>query len=76
MTQETLKKYKELLEKEKVELEKQLEATPLVEDMGSDTEGEDYSEETDEAEAMANNAAIRSVLKTKLRAIEEALEKM
>lgn len=77
MTQEQLIKYKELLENEKIELERQLKGTPLVEDMGSDVEGnEDMSEETDEAEAMANNAAIRAVLETKLDAINSALNKI
>lgn len=77
MTQEELKKYKEVLEKEKADLEKQLAATPLVEDMGSDVEGnEDLSEEADEAEQMANNAAVRASLEERLRAIKEALEKL
>ena len=77
MTQEQSIKYKELLENEKIELERQLKGTPLVEDMGSDVEGnEDMSEETDEAEAMANNAAIRAVLETKLDAINSALNKI
>lgn len=76
MNQQTKNKYKQLLEKEKAELEEELKATPLVKDFGNDTEGEEYTEETDEAEEMANNAAIRAVLEKKLKAIKEALEKM
>ena len=77
MTQEELNKYKQSLEKEKAEIEKELKAVPLVQDMGSDTEGnEDMSEEADEAEQMLNNAAARTVLEERLKSIEEALSKI
>lgn len=77
MNQEELNHYKKVLEERKADLEKELEAVPLVEDMGSDVEGfEDMSEETDEAEQMFNNAAMRQVLKKQLSAVNDALEKI
>lgn len=76
MTQEELKKYKEGLEVNKKEIEELIAKTPLVEDMGSDTEGTSFDQEADEAEAMVNNNAIRTTLKEKLTAINKALEKI
>lgn len=76
MTQEELKKYKDSLESNKKELEELIAKTPLVEDMGSDTEGTSFDQEADEAEAMVNNAAIRDSLKERLKAIDNALEKI
>lgn len=76
MNKETLEKFKKVLEEKKANLEKELEQTPLVDNMGSDTEGEDYSEEADEAEQMVDNAAVRSSLKESLDAVDGALEKI
>lgn len=76
MTQEDLNKYKEVLEKSKADLEKEMKSVPLVEDMGNDTEGDSFDEEADEAEQMVNNAAVRFTLKERLQAINAALEKI
>ena len=76
MTTEKLKKYRESLEDNKKEIEELITKTPLVEDMGSDTEGDSFDQEADEAEAMVNNNAIRTTLQEKLKAIDRALEKI
>jgi DnaK suppressor protein len=76
MTQEELKKFKKGLEDNKREIEELIAKTPLVEDMGSDTEGDSFDQEADEAEAMVNNNAIRTTLQEKLKAIDKALEKI
>lgn len=74
MTKENLKKYEEMLLKRRMELEKELGATPLVTEMGSDTEGEIGEEEADEAEEMTTNYALRQNLREELGEVNKALE--
>jgi RNA polymerase-binding transcription factor DksA len=76
MKQEDLDKLKSELLKEKTLLEEELENTPLITDMGDDVEGDLREEETDEAEEMSNNTAIRNTLSHRLAAINEALAKI
>ena len=76
MTTEELKHLKEALEKEKVELEKDIALNPTTVEMGNDVEGEEWAEEAEEAEAEFTNAAMREPLKERLESVKMALDKL
>ncbi len=76
MNNEELKSFESMLLKKKEELEKELGNTPLVTEMGSDTEGEMFDEEADEAEEIGTNYSIKKTLQETLNSINSALEKI
>lgn len=55
---------------------KQLKDLGEVPDMGSDTEGEVFEQEADEAEEYSKNLGIKQELKVRLLEIKNALDKM
>ena len=67
---------KDKLLKEQEDIIKQLKDLGEVPDMGSDTEGETFEEETDEAEEYSKNLGIKQVLKERLLDIKNALDKI
>ncbi|MBI2024481.1 MAG: hypothetical protein HYT03_00075 [Candidatus Harrisonbacteria bacterium] len=73
MTKEDRKR--ELLQEQK-EILAQLNKLSGIPDMGSDTEGETFDEETDEAEEYQKNLALSSDLKKRLLEIKEELDKL
>jgi len=76
MTQADLEKFKQILLGTKADLQKELGHHPLISDMGTDTEGQSFDEEADEAEEVPVNYGIRAALKERLAAVEEALQKL
>lgn len=71
-----LKVFKEALEKAQQELKLELSKIPQVPDLGDDTEGEVFEEETDEAEEYSTNLGIKAALKQRLIEVEDALERI
>lgn len=71
-----LKDTEERLLKAKEDIEKELKGLGETVDFGSDTEGETYEEEADEAEEMSQNAGITATLKVRLVDVQKALEKL
>ena len=67
---------KDKLLKEQEDIIKQLKDLGEVPDMGSDTEGETFEEEADEAEEYSKNLGIKQVLKERLLEIKNALDKI
>lgn len=76
MTSEELKMAESMLLQKKKDLEKELGNTPLITEMGSDTEGEMFDEEADEAEELGANYSIRKTLQETLNSVNTALEKI
>jgi DnaK suppressor protein len=74
LTEEKIEKYKNQLENDRQEIMKGIEKEEKVEDFGSDVD--DFSEETDEAEAMSNHLAIAQTLKNRVNEIDHALNKI
>jgi len=69
-----LKGAEEKLKKTQEELEKELKTLKGVPEMGSDVDS--FDEETDEAEEYSTNLGIKQVLKERLIAVREALDKI
>ncbi len=76
MIPEELKKFESILLQRKKELEQELKNTPLVTEMGNDTEGAMLDEEADEAEEMGANYSIKKSLTKTLNSVNAALEKI
>lgn len=76
MDSKNLSEFKARLLKEQEDLVKQLKSMGEVPDMGSDTEGETYEEEADEAEEYSKNLGIKKTLKERLLDIKNALDKI
>lgn len=82
MKKKSLKKYQELLEKEKKEIEEKLqrllddakEITIKIPDFS--TEGEEGSVEADQVEEMSNLISLKQVWEGELKNIDEALERI
>lgn len=72
----TLEELKKKLLKEQKEIIAELKSMGEVPDMGSDTEGETYEEEADEAEEYSKNLGIKKTLKERLLDIKNALDKI
>lgn len=72
----TLKELKAKLLQEQKEIETELGKIPEVPEFGSDTEGEIFEEEADEAEEYSKNLGLKETLKTRLLDIKNALDKM
>lgn len=68
------KKFEEALKRLRKALETELEGIPEVKDMGSDIDA--FDTETDETEEFSNNLGVREILKTRLRAVKKALDKL
>ena len=64
------------LQQTQADLEKELKDLGEVPEMGSDTEGETFDTETDEAEEYSKNLGIKDALKGRLRAVKDALAKI
>ncbi len=74
MKEENIKKFGILLEEEKEKIEeelKELEKTPV--DFGGDVDS--FEEESDEFEEIGNKLAVKETLESRLRKIEDAIEK-
>lgn len=71
-----LQSLKEQLEKEAGELDVEVSRHSKAPDFGDDVEGEDMSEEADEAEETGNDLGITTSLKERIGEIEHALDKM
>lgn len=71
-----LQQLKEQLEKEAGELEVEIKDASKEPDYGSDTEGEMFEEEADEAEEEGVNLGIKEALMERMKDIENALEKI
>lgn len=67
---------KNKLTQTQIDLEKELKGLEGVPEMGSDTEGETFDTETDEAEEYSTNLGIKNALKSRLMAVKEALAKI
>lgn len=75
MDKEKITKFQERLALEKKKLLADLEGTEEAEDFGSDID-DDKSIEADEAESMANKAAIGQALRDRLSEIDAALNRI
>ena len=73
MTNEDLEKLKSILLEDKKRIEEEIESLKDT-DYGDDVDS--FDEESDEAEQMAINSPISGTLKTRLRGIKKALEKI
>lgn len=76
ISEKDLQEIKEQLEKTAGEIEAQLKAEKKVPEYGSDTEGESFDQEADEAEELGKQLGVHQVLKERLSDIENALEKI
>ena len=75
LNEKDLQNFKEQLEKDAGELEARLKELSKSPDFGNDVET-DFSEEADEAEEFAANLGEADTFKTRLQAVETALDKM
>lgn len=76
MNKKELDELKNKLLAEQKEISEALNKMPEVPDSGSDVEGEEAEEETDEAEDYSNQLAEKQALKERLLDIKNALDKM
>ncbi len=76
LNEKELQNLKEELEKTAGEIEAQLKSEKTVPEYGTDTEGEMFEEEADEAEEYGKQLGVHQVLKERLADIENALEKI
>ncbi|KKU76607.1 MAG: Transcriptional regulator, TraR/DksA family [Parcubacteria group bacterium GW2011_GWA2_47_8b] len=76
VTKKELDEFHKRLLKEQKEIVKQLADLGGVPDMGSDTEGETFDEEADEAEEYQKNLGLRQALKERLLDVKNALDKL
>lgn len=76
INEKDLQLLKEKLEKEAGELDVEVSRHSKAPDFGDDVEGEDMSEEADEAEETGNDLGITTSLKSRLADIELALDKI
>lgn len=76
INEKDLQSLKEQLEKEAGELDVEVSRHSKAPDFGDDVEGEDMSEEADEAEETGNDLGITTSLKARIAEIENALDKM
>ena len=76
MTNKEQEELKAKLLKEQKEIAGVLAKMPEVPDSGSDTEGEEAEEETDEAEDYFNQLGKKQALKTRLIEIKDQLDKL
>ncbi|MBU6141775.1 TraR/DksA family transcriptional regulator [Patescibacteria group bacterium] len=76
LTEKEMQALKEQLEKEAGELDAEVARHSKTPDFGDDVEGEDMSEEADEAEETGNELGITTALKERLAEIEHALGKI
>ncbi len=76
MNPKDLQNLKEELEKTAGEIEAQLKTEKNVPEYGTDTEGEMFEEEADEAEEFGKQLGVHQLLKEQLANIEKALDKI
>ena len=74
LTEEQIKKYQGRLEAERVQLMQQISTMSKPENFGSDVD--DFSEEQQEAEALASDLAAQQALKERVNEIDAALNKI
>lgn len=74
LTQSEIEVYKQQLEGERVKLLEEIQKSPDHTDFGSDVDHGD--EEVDEAEEIANALGVEDVIKDRVEAIDEALNKI
>jgi RNA polymerase-binding protein DksA len=75
LTKEKIERYREVLEREKEKLLKEIETDKKMLDFGADT-ADPEDEEADEAEELGNELAVETVLRNRVNQIDAALKKI
>ena len=74
MTKETIKKYKEVLEKIQIDLQKQIKDLEIAPQYGDDTDH--FEEAANEIEEFSKNMGVEQTLKERLNDVSHALGKI